>query len=79
MYIVASLQLKTPRSILLKFPLSKSNCLQKLFIELLLSCLNSFKISPTILIDLDGVLNNYSGNYDKNFIPEINDFKVWYK
>ena len=27
---------------------------------------------PTILIDLDGVLNNYIGNYDKNFIPEIN-------
>ena len=24
----------------------------------------------TILIDLDGVLNEYKGNYDKNFIPE---------
>lgn len=28
---------------------------------------------PTILIDLDGVLNKYNGNYDKNFIPEINE------
>ena len=28
---------------------------------------------PTILIDLDGVLNNYDGNYDKNHIPEINN------
>ena len=28
---------------------------------------------PTILIDLDGVLNKYSGNYDKNVIPEINE------
>jgi len=27
---------------------------------------------PTILIDLDGVLNKYNGNYDKNFIPETN-------
>lgn len=24
-----------------------------------------------ILIDLDGVLNEYSGNYDENYIPEI--------
>lgn len=24
-----------------------------------------------ILIDLDGVLNNYNGNYDENHIPEI--------
>ncbi len=24
----------------------------------------------TILIDLDGVLNEYKGNYDKNLIPE---------
>ncbi len=24
-----------------------------------------------ILIDLDGVLNEYSGNYDPNIIPEI--------
>lgn len=24
-----------------------------------------------ILIDLDGVLNNYIGNYEKDFIPEI--------
>ena len=30
------------------------------------------KIKPTILIDLDGVLNNYKGHYDKNIIPEIN-------
>ena len=28
---------------------------------------------PTILIDLDGVLNKYKGNYNKNFIPEINE------
>lgn len=26
----------------------------------------------TILIDLDGVLNTYTGNYDKNYIPPIN-------
>ena len=25
----------------------------------------------TILIDLDGVLNNYTGNFDKDFIPPI--------
>ena len=25
----------------------------------------------TILIDLDGVLNNYDGNFDKNVMPEI--------
>ena len=25
----------------------------------------------TILIDLDGVLNDYTGNFDKNFIPPI--------
>ena len=28
---------------------------------------------PTLLIDLDGVLNKYYGNYDKNIIPEINE------
>ncbi len=27
----------------------------------------------TILIDLDGVLNNYTGSYEKNYIPEIKD------
>ncbi len=27
----------------------------------------------TILIDLDGVLNTYTGNFDKNFIPPIKD------
>lgn len=27
----------------------------------------------TILIDLDGVLNIYTGNYDENFIPPIQD------
>ena len=26
-----------------------------------------------ILIDLDGVLNQYNGNYDENFIPQIKD------
>ena len=25
----------------------------------------------TLLIDLDGVLNTYTGNFDKDFIPEI--------
>ncbi|MBQ7287845.1 MAG: hypothetical protein IJW73_08810 [Candidatus Gastranaerophilales bacterium] len=29
------------------------------------------KSKPTILIDLDGVLNKYKGNYDNN-MPEIN-------
>ena len=27
----------------------------------------------TILMDLDGVLNTYDGNFDKNFIPPIKD------
>ncbi len=27
----------------------------------------------TILIDLDGVLNNYNGRFDENFIPEIRE------
>ena len=27
----------------------------------------------TILIDLDGVLNTYTGNFDKDFIPLIKD------
>lgn len=31
------------------------------------------RYKPTILIDLDGVLNEYKGNYDENFIPEIRD------
>lgn len=29
------------------------------------------RYKPTILIDLDGVLNEYKGDYDENFIPEI--------
>ena len=29
------------------------------------------KYKKTILIDLDGVLNEYNGNYDKNIIPPI--------
>lgn len=29
------------------------------------------KIKRTILIDLDGVLNEYTGNFDKDFIPPI--------
>ena len=29
------------------------------------------KKKKTILIDLDGVLNNYVGNYNKDFIPPI--------
>lgn len=28
-------------------------------------------MKKTILIDLDGVLNEYTGNYDKNIIPPI--------
>jgi len=31
------------------------------------------KNKKTILIDLDGVLNRYSGNFDKSFIPPIKD------
>lgn len=30
-------------------------------------------IKKTILIDLDGVLNTYTGNFDKDFIPPIRD------
>ena len=32
---------------------------------------NMIKKKKTILIDLDGVLNEYVGNYDKDFIPPI--------
>ena len=32
---------------------------------------NMIKKKKTILIDLDGVLNDYVGNYDKDFIPPI--------
>ena len=31
--------------------------------------MNNFK--KTILIDLDGVLNTYSGKYDEDYIPPI--------
>ena len=31
--------------------------------------MNNFK--KTILIDLDGVLNTYDGNFDENYIPPI--------
>ena len=31
------------------------------------------RYKPKILIDLDGVLNEYKGNYDENFIPEIRE------
>ena len=31
------------------------------------------KFKKTILLDLDGVLNIYNGNYDENFIPPIKD------
>ena len=27
----------------------------------------------TILIDLDGVLNEYTGNFDKNYLPQIKE------
>ena len=30
-------------------------------------------MKKTILIDLDGVLNEYVGNFDKDFIPPIKD------
>ena len=30
-----------------------------------------FKMPKTILIDLYGVLNNYNGNFDADFIPDI--------
>ena len=30
-------------------------------------------IKKTILFDLDGVLNTYDGNFDKNYIPPIKD------
>ena len=33
----------------------------------------STRYKPTILIDLDGVLNKYRGNYSSDCIPEIND------
>ena len=33
--------------------------------------MNDFK--KTILVDLDGVLNTYTGNFDENFIPPIRD------
>ena len=32
----------------------------------------NFKNKLTILIDLDGVLNKYTGKYEEDFIPEIN-------
>ena len=32
---------------------------------------NKKYFKKTLLIDLDGVLNNYVGNYDKDFIPPI--------
>jgi len=31
------------------------------------------KHRKTILIDLDGVLNTYTGNYNENFIPSIKE------
>ena len=36
------------------------------------------KIRKIILIDLDGVLNNYKGDFD-GLINQINNFKLWYK
>ncbi len=30
-------------------------------------------LKKTILIDLDGVLNNYIGKFDKDFIPSIKE------
>ena len=34
---------------------------------------NIFMTKKTILIDLDGVLNTYTGKYDKNYIEPIAD------
>ncbi len=34
---------------------------------------NKFPYKKTLLIDLDGVLNNYCGNYDENHIPEVKE------
>lgn len=31
------------------------------------------KYKPTLLIDLDGVLNTYCGEYKKDYIPPIKD------
>ena len=31
------------------------------------------KFKKTILLDLDGVLNQYTGHYDENFIPPVKD------
>ena len=31
------------------------------------------KFKYTILIDLDGVLNTYSGGFDENYIPPIKE------
>ena len=31
------------------------------------------KNKHTILLDLDGVLNSYNGNYDENIIPPIRE------
>ena len=31
------------------------------------------KFRKTILIDLDGVLNEYTGDFDKDYIPPIKD------
>lgn len=31
------------------------------------------KFKKTVLVDLDGVLNTYTGEYDHNFIPPIRD------
>lgn len=31
------------------------------------------RLKPTLLIDLDGVLNTYNGNYIENYIPPIKD------
>jgi histidinol phosphatase-like enzyme len=31
------------------------------------------KIKKTILVDLDGVLNTYNGEYDENSIPQMKD------
>lgn len=30
-----------------------------------------YKTKKTILLDLDGVLNNYTGNYNEDFIPQM--------
>ena len=42
-----------------------------IFIFQVQQIINGKTMEKTIMIDLDGVLDNYDGNFDKNNIPEI--------